>query len=270
MSAISKRRLRKSEVQFEATYETPTAAPQSDGAVCDQLRLVRRPPHHLRAQPVRAWPEERRRRATRYRRRQGAGGQFLCRWRLRFQGLDDAAHRDHRESRPRAEASGQAGRHPRAGIQHRDLSCRDPAQDQDRRQQQRQAHRAPPRGLGGVLARRPLRGRRHQHHDALYDCSNVESLVSIVRADRNTPGFMRSPPEVPYMFALESALDEVALSAPHGPDRAASRQRHHEGADWRQALYLALADGLLRRRRQSLRLGRVARANRNRWQTATG
>jgi xanthine dehydrogenase YagR molybdenum-binding subunit len=31
-----------------------------------------------------------------------------------------------------------------------------------------------------------------------------------VRADRNTPGFMRSPPEVPYMFALESALDEVA------------------------------------------------------------
>ena len=44
----------------------------------------------------------------------------------------------------------------------------------------------------------------------LYDCPNVESLVSIVRADRNTPGFMRSPPEVPYMFALESALDEVA------------------------------------------------------------
>ncbi|PWT84214.1 MAG: xanthine dehydrogenase [Proteobacteria bacterium] len=44
----------------------------------------------------------------------------------------------------------------------------------------------------------------------LYDCANIESLVSIVRADRNTPGFMRSPPEVPYMFALESALDEVS------------------------------------------------------------
>lgn len=44
----------------------------------------------------------------------------------------------------------------------------------------------------------------------LYDCPNVDSLVSIVRADRNTPGFMRSPPEVPYMFALESALDELA------------------------------------------------------------
>ncbi|MBV9531211.1 MAG: xanthine dehydrogenase family protein molybdopterin-binding subunit [Bradyrhizobium sp.] len=45
----------------------------------------------------------------------------------------------------------------------------------------------------------------------LYACPNVDSLVSIVRADRNTPGFMRSPPEVPYMFALESALDELAV-----------------------------------------------------------
>jgi len=44
----------------------------------------------------------------------------------------------------------------------------------------------------------------------LYDCPNVASMVSIVRADRNTPGFMRSPPEVPYLFALESAMDELA------------------------------------------------------------
>jgi xanthine dehydrogenase YagR molybdenum-binding subunit len=46
----------------------------------------------------------------------------------------------------------------------------------------------------------------------LYDCPNIESKVSIVRADRNTPGFMRSPPEVPYMFALESAMDELAVA----------------------------------------------------------
>ena len=32
-----------------------------------------------------------------------------------------------------------------------------------------------------------------------------------MRADRNTPGFMRAPPEVPYMFALESAMDELAV-----------------------------------------------------------
>ena len=51
----------------------------------------------------------------------------------------------------------------------------------------------------------------------LYDCPNVESLVSIVRADRNTPGFMRSPPEVPYLFALESAMDELAVQLKMDP-----------------------------------------------------
>lgn len=45
----------------------------------------------------------------------------------------------------------------------------------------------------------------------LYACPNVSSSVHIVHADRNTPGFMRSPPEVPYLFALESAMDELAV-----------------------------------------------------------
>ncbi len=30
------------------------------------------------------------------------------------------------------------------------------------------------------------------------------------KADRNTPGFMRSPPDVPYIYALEAAIDELA------------------------------------------------------------
>ncbi|HMC69296.1 MAG TPA: molybdopterin cofactor-binding domain-containing protein, partial [Mycobacteriales bacterium] len=46
----------------------------------------------------------------------------------------------------------------------------------------------------------------------LYACLNVASKVSMVHADRNTPGFMRSPPEVPYLFALESAMDELAIA----------------------------------------------------------
>ncbi len=46
----------------------------------------------------------------------------------------------------------------------------------------------------------------------LYACPNVASKVSIVHADRNTPGFMRAPAEVPYMFALESAMDELAVA----------------------------------------------------------
>jgi xanthine dehydrogenase YagR molybdenum-binding subunit len=36
--------------------------------------------------------------------------------------------------------------------------------------------------------------------------------VNVVHADRATPGFMRAPPETPYMFALESAMDELALT----------------------------------------------------------
>lgn len=44
----------------------------------------------------------------------------------------------------------------------------------------------------------------------LYACPNVATKVSLVHADRNTPGFMRSPPELPYMFGLESAMDELA------------------------------------------------------------
>src|SRR5215468_3503800 len=44
----------------------------------------------------------------------------------------------------------------------------------------------------------------------LYAFGAVQTKVNIVRADRNTPGFMRSPPVVPYIYALESAMDELA------------------------------------------------------------
>jgi xanthine dehydrogenase YagR molybdenum-binding subunit len=44
----------------------------------------------------------------------------------------------------------------------------------------------------------------------MYACPNIFTAVNVVHADRNTPGFMRAPPETPYMFALESAMDELA------------------------------------------------------------
>lgn len=44
----------------------------------------------------------------------------------------------------------------------------------------------------------------------LYACHNVRTKVVNVEADRQTPGFMRAPPETPYLFALESAMDELA------------------------------------------------------------
>ncbi len=45
----------------------------------------------------------------------------------------------------------------------------------------------------------------------LYAFGDVATKVNIVRADRNTPGYMRSPPVVPYVYALESAMDELAV-----------------------------------------------------------
>jgi xanthine dehydrogenase YagR molybdenum-binding subunit len=51
----------------------------------------------------------------------------------------------------------------------------------------------------------------------LWHSPNVASNVSIVHADRNTPGFMRAPPETPYLFALESAMDELAYALEMDP-----------------------------------------------------
>ncbi len=45
----------------------------------------------------------------------------------------------------------------------------------------------------------------------VYGFGAVKTGVTLVHADRNTPGFMRSPPVVPYIYALESAMDELAV-----------------------------------------------------------
>jgi xanthine dehydrogenase YagR molybdenum-binding subunit len=45
----------------------------------------------------------------------------------------------------------------------------------------------------------------------MYDYGTVATNVMLVKADRQTPAFMRSPPELPYMFGLESAIDELAI-----------------------------------------------------------
>jgi xanthine dehydrogenase YagR molybdenum-binding subunit len=51
----------------------------------------------------------------------------------------------------------------------------------------------------------------------IYHAPNIHTKVHVVRADRGTPGFMRSPLEVPYMFALESAMDELAVELDMDP-----------------------------------------------------
>ena len=51
----------------------------------------------------------------------------------------------------------------------------------------------------------------------LYALANVAAKVMNVRADRQTPGFMRAPPELPYVFAIESAIDESAQALSMDP-----------------------------------------------------
>ncbi len=46
----------------------------------------------------------------------------------------------------------------------------------------------------------------------MYACPNIETGVNVVHADRATPGFMRAPAETPYMFGLESAMDELSYA----------------------------------------------------------
>ena len=51
----------------------------------------------------------------------------------------------------------------------------------------------------------------------LYACDNIRTHVHNTTADRQTPGFMRAPPEVPYLFAHESAMDELAYKLKMDP-----------------------------------------------------
>jgi xanthine dehydrogenase YagR molybdenum-binding subunit len=51
----------------------------------------------------------------------------------------------------------------------------------------------------------------------LYGFGTVKTHITLVHADRNTPGFMRSPPVVPYIYALENAMDELAVKLDMDP-----------------------------------------------------
>jgi xanthine dehydrogenase YagR molybdenum-binding subunit len=51
----------------------------------------------------------------------------------------------------------------------------------------------------------------------MYASPNIATKVNIVHADRNTPGFMRAPPDTPYMFALECGMDELAYALDMDP-----------------------------------------------------
>ena len=59
---------------------------------------------------------------------------------------------------------------------------------------------------------------------AIYAAEAVAGHERLGRVDRNTPGPMRAPPEVPFLFAMESAMDELAHEL--GMDPIALRRRN--------------------------------------------
>lgn len=63
----------------------------------------------------------------------------------------------------------------------------------------------------------------------MYASPNILTRVNIVHADCNTPGFMRAPPDAPYMFPLECAMDELALQL--GIDPIELRRRNEPERD---------------------------------------
>ena len=63
----------------------------------------------------------------------------------------------------------------------------------------------------------------------MYAAPNILTRVNIVHADRSTPGFMRAPPEQPYMFPLECAIDELAVKI--GMDPIELRRRNEPVRD---------------------------------------
>lgn len=46
---------------------------------------------------------------------------------------------------------------------------------------------------------------------SMYACPNIHTQQRLARTDTNTPGFMRAPNETQTFFALESAMDELAV-----------------------------------------------------------
>ena len=60
---------------------------------------------------------------------------------------------------------------------------------------------------------------------SLYSCPNVETKYRAARVDRSTPSYMRCPGESETLFALECAMDELAIALDMDP--IALRQRNN-------------------------------------------
>jgi len=88
----------------------------------------------------------------------------------------------------------------------------------------------------------------------MYACPNVATRVNIVHADRNTPGFMRAPPDTPYMFALESAMDELAYALELDPIELRRRATTPRPTRSPATIFEPLVDEMLRSGSRAFRM----------------
>ena len=95
----------------------------------------------------------------------------------------------------------------------------------------------------------------------MYACDNIATSVNVVHADRATPGFMRAPPETPYMFALKVPWTSLLTNC-RWTHRAAARKRHTAGSRLGITFYLQIPDEMLRSGGCAIRLEQARRHTR--------
>ena len=139
-------------------------------------------------------------------------------------------HRLDCDRRPPARPPGEAGGDPGPELHDRHLSRRDPPPCATRRR-----CGGPPHGAHSMKVGRSPRApattmcRARRRPRGCMAAPNILTRVNIVHADRSTPGFMRAPPEQPYMFPLECAIDELAVKI--GMDPIELRRRNEPVRD---------------------------------------
>ena len=106
--------------------------------------------------------------------------------------------------------------------------------------------------LRGLLQQRHAAGRR-----MLYTCDNVRAVHKLAQLDVPTPCDMRAPGAATGVFALECAMDELAVALKLDPARAAAAQLFRSRPERGHALYQQGAARMLPQGAEALRLGQA-------------
>ena len=98
--------------------------------------------------------------------------------------------------------------------------------------------------------------------EMLYACPNVAVTHRLVATHASLPTYMRAPGLASGNFALESAIDELAVALKHGSARIPAAQLRRTGSAREQAVRQQGAARMLSARARRRSAGRVVRTNR--------